>query len=143
METKDGTFEQGIAEPLSAKGSASSWLTWFNLGLRVLMETGIVLGLAYWGFHAGSNSITKVVLALGAPLVGFGFWGAVDFHQAGRVSEPLRLIQELVISGLAALALFAAGQHLLAGILAVISIVYHLLIYVTGSRLLKPVASTN
>jgi hypothetical protein len=41
---------------------------------------------------------------LGAPLVGFGFWGAVDFHQAGRFAEPLRLIQELAISALAAVA---------------------------------------
>jgi len=33
-----------------------------------------------------------------------GFWGAVDFHQAGRLAEPLRLVQELAISGLAAVA---------------------------------------
>jgi hypothetical protein len=49
-------------------------------------------------------------LSIAARLLGLGFWSAVDFRQAGRMAEPLRLIQELVISGLAAVALYAAGQ---------------------------------
>lgn len=108
-----------------------------NLGLRALMETGIVCGLGYWGYHTGGEPWRRVLLAVAAPLVGFGFWGAVDFRQAGRWAEPLRLIQELVISGLAAGALYASGQHLVAWVLAAVSVVHHVLIYVSGDRLLE------
>jgi hypothetical protein len=108
-----------------------------RLASRVLIEIGIVLGLAYWGVHTGSSPATKAALGFGAPVLGFGFWGAVDFHQAGRFSEPLRLIQELAISGLAALALYVAGQHALGLLLALLSLAYHGLVYMQGARLLE------
>jgi uncharacterized protein DUF2568 len=107
-----------------------------NLTLRALMETGVLLGLAYWGVHAGAGVGGKILLGAGAPIVGFGFWGAVDFRQARRLAEPLRLAQELILSGLAAVALYAAGQPALALGLAVVSIVYHVLVYASGARLL-------
>ncbi len=109
-----------------------------NLPLRVLMEIGVVAALSYWGFHTGSSTAMKIVLEVGAPVVGFGLWGLIDFHQAGRFSEPLRLLQELVISGAAAVALYASGQHVLGLALASLSIVYHALVYASGERLLKP-----
>jgi hypothetical protein len=101
------------------------------------MELAVVLAFGYWGFRTGSSSLAKVVIGLGAPAVAFGFWGAVDFHQAGRLSEPLRLLQELAVSGLAALALYAAGQHTLGLLLALLSIGYHALVYAQGARLLE------
>ncbi len=109
-----------------------------NLGLRVLMESGLVAGFAYWGVHTGETTAAKVVLGVGAPVVGFGIWGAVDFRGAGRHAEALRLIQELLISGLAAVALYAAGAHVLGLLLAAVSIAHHLLVYAIGERLLKP-----
>jgi hypothetical protein len=108
-----------------------------DLALRTVMETGIVLAFAYWGYRAGQSGGAKALLAVGAPVVGFGIWGAVDFHQAGRWAESLRLIEELVISGLAAFALYAAGQPALGIALGALSIVYHALVYVSGARLLK------
>ncbi len=107
------------------------------LGLRVLMEAGIVFGLAYWGAHTGDSTAGRIALGILAPVIGFGLWGAVDFHQAGRFAEPLRLVQELVISGLAALALYAAGLHVVGVALAALSIVYHALVYLSGGALLK------
>ena len=89
------------------------------------METGIVLGLGYWGYQTGSGTLAKVVLAIVAPLVGFGFWGAVDFHQAGRAAEGLRLAQELLVSGFAGAAVWSAGQPVIGLLMAVLSIVYH------------------
>ncbi len=85
-----------------------------NLVLRVTMESGIVLALAWWGFQATGNTVLDIVLGVGAPIVGFGVWGLLDFRWAGRWAEPLRLIEELAISGLAGLAWYAAGQHALA-----------------------------
>ncbi len=107
------------------------------------MELGIVAALAYWGIHTGHNVTSKAALGIGAPAAGFGFWGAVDFRQAGHAAEPLRLGQELIISGLAALALFVAGLHVLGIALLVLTIAYHGLVYAMGRRLLNPALPSN
>jgi Protein of unknown function (DUF2568) len=109
-----------------------------NLTLRVLMETGVVAALAYWGVHTGAEVAGRILLGVSAPVVGFALWGMVDFRQTGRAAEPLRLVEELAISGLAALALFAAGRETLGVMLAALSVVYHALVYAAGERLLKP-----
>lgn len=111
-------------------------LQWFNVGLRGLMEVGIITALAYWGYQAGSSTLTKLLLGILSPLIVFGFWGLVDFRQAGSLSEALRLLQELIICGLAAVALFVAGQPVLGWVMALISIVQHGLVYLLGDRLL-------
>jgi Protein of unknown function (DUF2568) len=108
-----------------------------NLGLRVLMEIGIILGFAHWGYHNGNSKTAKILLAIGASAIGFGFWGLVDFHRFGKMSELLRLAQELCISGLAAIALYKSERHILGVMLAAISIVHHVMVYVLGGRLLK------
>lgn len=104
----------------------------FNLTLRTFMELGVVYGFAYWGYRTGG-----VALAIAAPVVGFGLWGAVGFHQFGRSAEALRLIQELALTGLAAIGLYAAGSVVPACALASLSILHHALVYPTGNRLLK------
>ena len=88
-----------------------------NLALRAIMETGIVIAFAYWGYQTGQTTAVKILFAIGAPLLGFGFWGIVDFHRAGQLAEPLRLLEELIITGLAAMALYLGGQPILAWIM--------------------------
>lgn len=109
----------------------------FNLALRGLMEFGVVVGFAYWGYQVGSNPLMKILLAIGTPLVGFGIWGMIDFRNAGTMAEGLRLTEELIISGLAAVAVYISGQHMVGILLAVISVVYHFSVYLSGARLLK------
>lgn len=122
----------GTGADRAAEAGGMTGLEWLNLGLRGLMELGVVCGFAYWGYRTGG-----ALLAVGAPVVGFGFWGAVDFHQLGRAGEPIRLVQELVVSGLAALAFYVAGQHALGWGLAAVSVAHHALVYINGNRLLK------
>ena len=98
---------------------------------------GVVAGFGLWGYQMGQGLPMKILLTVGVPLLGFGFWGAVDFHQLGGMAEPARLVQELVVSALAALAFYQAGQPLLGWALAGLSVVYHVLVYATGARLLK------
>jgi len=100
------------------------------------MEAGIVAGTAYWGYHAGRSHGMGVLLAILSPVVVFGFWGTVDFHWLGRRGEAVRLVQELVISGLVAAALIVSGQPTFGWALAVISIAHHALLYANGDRLL-------
>jgi Protein of unknown function (DUF2568) len=101
------------------------------------MEAGIIAGLAYWGLQIGESCLTKVIFCIAAPLLVFGFWGSYDFHNFGKWSEPLRLIQELVLSGIAAVALYFTGQHFLGWCLGLIAILQHLLVYLLGETLLK------
>lgn len=108
-----------------------------RLLLRVLMETAVVAALALWGAQAGDTTTTRILLAIGAPVVGFGFWGAVDFRWAGRLAEPLRLAQELAVSGVAAGAAYAAGAPVFGIALAMLSVLYHALVYLAGDRLLN------
>lgn len=107
------------------------------LALRVMMETAIVAAFAAWGYHLGSATVGRLLLAIAIPVIGFGIWGAVDFRQAGRLAEPLRLTEELLISGLAAALWYATGQHRPGIALAAVSVTYHGLVYLSGDRLLK------
>ncbi len=126
-----------MASPDTATGaSALRPLSAFNLALRALTELGVVAGFAYWGVHVGSTTASEVLLGVLVPAVAFGIWGSFDFRGA-RHAEALRLLQELLISGLAAAALIAAGQPLLGGLLAAVTILHHGLVYALGERLLK------
>ena len=106
------------------------------LTLRVLTELGVVAAFATWGVHTGGSTAAEVALGIAAPAAGFGFWGAVDFRWAGGLAEPLRLVQELAVSLLAAAAWWAAQQHALGLGLGALTVVYHALVYARGGRLL-------
>ena len=112
-------------------------LIWLNVGLRAAMELGVVVGFAVWGFSIANETWLGIVLAVASPSLGFGIWGLVDFRNAGGPAEPLRLIEELLISGLAALAVYVAGYQVAGWCLAILSIVHHGLVYLTGRRLLE------
>lgn len=112
-------------------------IRWINVVLRALMETGIVLAFGYWGFHTGHNNITHILLGILTPLIAFAFWGFVDFHNAGKFSELYRLLQELIISLLAAFAVYSKGALVFGISLAILSLVYHALVYLNGDRILK------
>jgi len=100
------------------------------------METGIVLGLGYWGYHMGNGTGIKILGSVGAPLLGFGFWSIVDFQQF-KNGESFRLFQELIISGLTAYVIYLTGQHLAGWLLAIVSVIHHALVYSIGDTLLK------
>jgi len=114
-----------------------STLKWFNVGLRAIMEFGIVLALGYWGYKTGERAAVKTLLSVGAPLIGFGIWSLVDFRNAGVFAETLRLFQELLISGLAAFAWYAAGAEAWGWALGAVSIAHHTMLYLLGETLLR------
>jgi hypothetical protein len=107
-----------------------------NLALRGIMEFGIIAGLAYWGFQTGETTIIKIALCISAPLLIFGFWGLVDFRNAGRFAEYYRLTQEMIICIFNSALIYSTGQHVRGWILLIISTVHHVLVYFLGERLL-------
>jgi hypothetical protein len=68
-----------------------------NILFRGLMEVANIGASTY---AAGNTDIARALPAVGAPDVGFGFRGFMDFRQAGSAVEWLRLVQELPVSGL-------------------------------------------
>ena len=108
-----------------------------NLVLRVILETSIVLALAYWGYATGNNATSRIVFLVLFPLVGFGIWGLIDFHQIKKNAEYFRLAQELIISLVAAYGLYTSGQTMFSLGMAALTVIYHILVYSSGERLLK------
>lgn len=82
-----------------------------NLVLRGLVEIAVFIGPMCFVFQLGQNMIVKILLSFIAALLVFGFWSLVDFHQCGRNAELFRLLQELILSALAAFFFFKAGLH--------------------------------
>jgi Protein of unknown function (DUF2568) len=113
------------------------------LVMRVTMEAGIIAGFSYWGVMQGDSVGTKIAFGVLAPVVGFGVWGALDFRFAGSSAEVLRLIEELAISLLAATALYSTGREALGLALGSLSIAYHVMVYMSGERLLDTRAAPH
>jgi hypothetical protein len=115
----------------------TSPLIWMNLTMRWILEAGIILAFGLWGYHIGETISTKILLAIVVPLIGFGFWGLIDFHQFGHDAEWLRLVQELLIGALASVAFYVIGEYILSYTLMILSVIYHAMVYLIGERLLK------
>ena len=73
---------------------------------------GALAGFAYWGWHTGDSTWTRVALATGTPLIAAGLWGRFIAPKAKtRLEDPLRAGIEVVFfaGATAALALAGAG----------------------------------
>jgi hypothetical protein len=77
-----------------------------NLGLRFLLELGLLVGVGWWGGHA-VGWWAAVLLPLGAAII----WGSFLSPKARWTIPPAaRLVLELVLFGLAAAGYYAAGH---------------------------------
>jgi hypothetical protein len=94
-----------------------------NLVLKFLLEIAAVVSLAYWGAHLGTGAV-PVIAAVAAPLLMVLVWAVYAAPRSERrLPMRWRIPLELGIFALAAVALAAAGQPLLAIVLAVIVVV--------------------
>jgi uncharacterized membrane protein len=101
-------------------------------GVRGLLEFAVLVAVAYWGYTAGTG-LTRIGLALGAPLVVIVVWGALGSPKAPRrLPEPYRGALSLVLFGVGAGALVAAGLQPLAAAFALVAIVDTVAYYLLG-----------
>lgn len=85
-----------------------------NLALKFLLELGALAAFAYWGSRTGPTAV-NVVLGIGAPLAMAVVWGTWAAPRAPRrLERARRVILELSVFALAALALIAAGAPVVA-----------------------------
>jgi hypothetical protein len=106
-----------------------------NLALRFILELCILIALGLWGVQTGSTTAGKIALGLAVPLLGAVVWGSFIAPRARwRPRDPLRLVLELVVFGLAVAALLAVGRPLLALLFALAVAANELLMAAWGQR---------
>ncbi len=102
-----------------------------NLALRFLLELCALVAFGYWGFTTGGGTITKLALGIGVPLLVAVIWGAaLSPRRSAPLSDRLAFILSLVVLGLSAVGVGAAGQVTLAVAFAVLTAVNATLIVV-------------
>ena len=91
-----------------------------NLALKFLLELAAIAALAYWGATA-ADGVLAVVLGVGAPVVFIVVWGRFAAPRSGhRLPLRPRMVLELGLFAVAALALVLAGSPVLAAVFAVV-----------------------
>jgi Protein of unknown function (DUF2568) len=104
-----------------------------NLGLKFVLELCMLAALAYWGAQAGSSTLGDVVLAIAAPLAAAAVWGIYAAPKARhRLALVPRLVLELCVFAVAAVALAAAGAPVLALVFVAVVALNTALLVVAG-----------
>lgn len=92
-----------------------------NLALMLLLELGVLLALAYWGFLLGPGLAAKIGLGLGTPLLAALVWGMFGAPRSARRLRGIWYqLLKVVFFGSAALALYAAGSRALGIVFALV-----------------------
>lgn len=105
-----------------------------TLTVRFLLELCALVALGVWGWHA-ADGVPRILLAVGAPLLGAVVWGTWVAPKARRrLTDPGRLVVEAVVFGAAVIGLAASGLVGRAGALAAVVVVDEVLLAVLGLR---------
>jgi hypothetical protein len=94
-----------------------------NEALAFLLELAALAGLAWWGASQHASMVSRVLLAVAAPLAAAIVWGLFAAPRARfRLPAAGVLVVKAAVFGLTALAVYAAGLHVLAIVVGVIAI---------------------
>jgi hypothetical protein len=92
-----------------------------NLGVRFLLELAMLVALGWVGGEIGSSVVVRVLLAIVFPLVAAVVWGVFVAPKAPRrLTDPAKLLVEIVLFSAAAGGLAVVGHPVLAAVLAVV-----------------------
>lgn len=106
-----------------SRGDRMKEMKFINSGLRFLLEILALIILGYWGFH-----YSGIILGIGTPILLAVVWGTFGSPKAPYKLEGFsRLLLEIAVFGLAAVALYFTGMHSLAYIYGIISFINLLL----------------
>lgn len=102
-----------------------------NVSLRFLLELCVLGSLSYWGFQTGRVVLLKVAVGIGTPLlvaIIWGFFGAP--HSSMARSGFQHLVLEIMLFGLAIVALMATDRTALALTFGAIVLINRFLMFV-------------
>ncbi|MFJ7744644.1 YrdB family protein [Peribacillus sp. NPDC097295] len=102
-----------------------------NIALRFILEVCALVFFTYWGFQSSQGILKKLVLGIGSPMLIAIIWGVFGSPAAPIPAQVfLRILLELLIFGLATLALYSSGKPTLAIIYAIIVVINLILLYI-------------
>ncbi len=94
------------------------------LSLAFILELAMLAAFAVWGASVGSTPLTRILLAVGAPLLAAVVWGLLLAPKSPRRLRGLYYVAlKIVLFGLAALGLIAAGQTAAGIVLAAVFLI--------------------
>jgi hypothetical protein len=106
-----------------------------NRALRFLLEVALILTLGYWGATASQSLPLRLLLGLALPLFAMLVWGLLVAPKARhRLVDPWRLLIELALFSLAALALWNRQFYLLAIVLVALFLLNRLALSLWGQN---------
>ena len=106
------------------RSDVSDMLKFIQLALAFALELAMLAAFAYWGFHTGGSALARLLLGIGVPLLVAVIWGVFMAPKSTRrLQGAAYLAVKVVLFGLAAVALVAAGQSLAGIALAAIYLV--------------------
>ena len=99
-----------------------------NMGVRFLLEIIALVIFGFWDFRLPEAIFTKIIGGFGVPILVAVIWGTFGSPKAPYVLDGFaRLLLEIAILGLAALALYFIGWQELAiiiyGVIVIINLV--------------------
>ena len=104
------------------RDSMTAWIA-LNSTVRFLLKLCALLALMYWGIHTGNSMAEGIVIGALAPGAAiFVWWKLIAPKSASWLTDTGRLLVEMAVFGLSALALAAAGQTLVAISFAVVAV---------------------
>jgi hypothetical protein len=105
---------------------------WSNLGLAFVAELAGLGIFALWGWRAGGSTPTRLLLAVGLPLIAAVLWGLFAAPTASYGSPVVTGFVKIAFFGLAGLALWSLDHRIL-GVAFVVVVAANLLIIHTGN----------
>jgi hypothetical protein len=106
-----------------------------SAALRFLLELAGLAAVAYWGVTVGDSLLQQVALAVGAVVLLAGVWGLFVAPKAVlRLDDPLRLVVELVVFGVAVGVLLSVGAVVVGLVFGVLVVVSEVTVWVLGQR---------
>ncbi len=106
-----------------------------NLAFRFSLEMLVLLALFLWGMSMSDSLPIQLLFGLGAPLGVMVAWGMLVAPKASRrLADPVRLVVELVIFSLAALAFGLAVSWILALMFGAAVLISLALMFYFGQR---------
>jgi chromate transport protein ChrA len=102
-----------------------------NLAVSFLLELAMLAAFSYAGFHTSKSNVAHWIIGLGVPVIIIVFWAIYMAPNAsGRLSDSIRQIVSFILFELAAIALYKSHQPKAALILATVTVVNAILVYI-------------
>jgi len=105
-------------------------IKWGVLTVLFLVELAALFSFGYWGFHIKGGWVARAALGIGTPLAVAIIWGLFVAPKASYpVALPVKLLLQIAVFALAALALHFAGRSNWAIVYGLTALIDLILVY--------------